>query len=149
MAPRAYWKGFLRLSLVSCPYLSCFPPTSGAREDQLQPDQQARRATDPLPQGGRGHRRRGPYARTRSSRATKSTRTRSFEITDEELEAVALDTTRTIEIDKFVPRSGDRRFSYLIRPYYIAPDGKVGQDAFAVIRKVIEQIDKVASAAWC
>jgi DNA end-binding protein Ku len=51
--------------------------------------------------------------------------------------------TRTIEIDAFVDRSEiDPR--YLIRPYYLRPDGKVGHDAFAVIRETIREMDKVA-----
>jgi DNA end-binding protein Ku len=56
---------------------------------------------------------------------------------------VALESTRTIEIDEFVDRSEiDPR--YLIRPYYLRPDGKVGHDAFAVIRETIREMDKVA-----
>jgi hypothetical protein len=65
------------------------------------------------------------------------------EVTKEELENVALESTRTIEIDEFVDRSEiDPR--YLIRPYYLVPDGKVGHDAFAVIRETIREMDKVA-----
>jgi DNA end-binding protein Ku len=54
-------------------------------------------------------------------------------VEDQEIDAVQIESTRTIEIDQFVPRSeiDDR---YIDSPYYIAPDGKVGQDAFAVIR---------------
>jgi DNA end-binding protein Ku len=64
-------------------------------------------------------------------------------VTKEELENVALESTRTIEIDEFVDRSEiDPR--YLIRPYYLRPDGKVGHDAFAVIRETIREMDKVA-----
>ena len=64
-------------------------------------------------------------------------------MTKEELENVALESTRTIEIDEFVDRSEiDPR--YLIRPYYLRPDGKVGHDAFAVIRETIREMDKVA-----
>jgi DNA end-binding protein Ku len=60
-----------------------------------------------------------------------------------ELENVALESTRTIEIDEFVDRSEiDPR--YLIRPYYLVPDGKVGHDAFAVIRETIREMNKVA-----
>jgi len=56
---------------------------------------------------------------------------------------VALESTRTIEIDEFVDRSEiDPR--YLIRPYYLSPDGKVGHDAFAVIRETIREMNKVA-----
>jgi len=65
------------------------------------------------------------------------------EVTKEELEEVALESTRTIEIDEFVEKSEiDPR--YLIRPYYIRPDGKVGHDAFAVIRETIREMGKVA-----
>src|SRR5919201_4386507 len=66
-----------------------------------------------------------------------------IEVTKEELEEVALETTRTIEIDEFVEKSEiDPR--YLIRPYYLRPDGKVGHDAFAVIRDTIREMNKVA-----
>jgi DNA end-binding protein Ku len=65
------------------------------------------------------------------------------EVTDEELETLALESTRTIEIDEFVPKS-EIDDLYLIRPYYIAPDGNVGQDAFVVIRDVIEKMNMVA-----
>jgi DNA end-binding protein Ku len=64
-------------------------------------------------------------------------------IDDDELESIALESTKTIEIDKFVPKS-EIDDLYNIRPYYIAPDGKVGQDAFAVIRDIIEKMNMVA-----
>jgi DNA end-binding protein Ku len=64
-------------------------------------------------------------------------------VTKEELENVALESTRTIEIDEFVDRTEiDPR--YLIRPYYLRPDGKVGHDAFAVIRETIREMGKIA-----
>jgi DNA end-binding protein Ku len=64
-------------------------------------------------------------------------------VTKEELENVALESTRTIEIDGFVDRSEiDPR--YLIRPYYLTPDGKVGHDAFAVIRETLREMNKLA-----
>jgi DNA end-binding protein Ku len=66
-----------------------------------------------------------------------------IEVLKEELENFALESTRTIEIDEFVDRSEiDPR--YLIRPYYLRPDGKVGHDAFAVIRETVREMDKVA-----
>jgi Ku70/Ku80 beta-barrel domain len=66
-----------------------------------------------------------------------------IEVSKEELENVALESTRTIEIDEFVDRSKiDTR--YLIRPYCLGPDGKVGHDAFSVIRETIREMDKVA-----
>jgi len=65
------------------------------------------------------------------------------EVTKDGLENVALESTRTIEIDEFVDSSEiDPR--YLNRPYYLRPDGKVGHDAFAVIRETIREMNKVA-----
>src|SRR3569832_1202959 len=66
-----------------------------------------------------------------------------IEVSKEELEEIALESTRTIEIDEFVDRC-DIDPRYLIRPYYLRPDGKVGHDAFAVIRDTIREMDKVA-----
>jgi DNA end-binding protein Ku len=57
-------------------------------------------------------------------------------VTKDELDNIALESIRTIEIDEFVPRS-EIDDLYLVRPYYIVPDGKVGHDAFAVIRETI------------
>jgi DNA end-binding protein Ku len=66
-----------------------------------------------------------------------------LEVTKAELENIALESTRTIEIDEFVKRE-DIDPRYLIRPYYLRPDGKVGHDAFAVIRGTIRNMNMVA-----
>jgi DNA end-binding protein Ku len=64
-------------------------------------------------------------------------------VEDQEIDAVQIESTRTIEIDQFVPRSEiDDRF--IDSPYYLAPDGQVGQDAFAVIRDTIAKMNMVA-----
>ena len=64
-------------------------------------------------------------------------------VEDEEFEAVEIESTRIIEIDQFVPKDEvDER--YIDSPYYIAPDGQVGQDAFAVIRDTIAKMNMVA-----
>jgi len=66
-----------------------------------------------------------------------------IEVSKEELDELALESTRTIDIDEFVEKSEiDPR--YLIRPYYLRPDGKVGHDAFAVIRETLRDMNKVA-----
>jgi DNA end-binding protein Ku len=66
-----------------------------------------------------------------------------IEVSKDELENIALESNRTIDIDEFVPKSSiDPR--YLIRPHYLVPDGKVGDDAFAVIRETIRTMDMVA-----
>ena len=66
-----------------------------------------------------------------------------IEVTDEELEAISIESTRTIDIDEFVPKQEIDEL-YNIRPYYIAPDGKVGADAFGVIRDAIKDMEMVA-----
>ena len=140
MAPRANWKGFLRLSLVTCP-VALYPATSDS--DKISFNQLNRKT---------GHRIK--YAKVDADTGEEVANedivkgykvdTDTFvEVTKEELENVALESTRTIEIDEFVDRSEiDPR--YLIRPYYLCPDGKVGHDAFAVIRETIGEMNKVA-----
>jgi DNA end-binding protein Ku len=66
-----------------------------------------------------------------------------IEITPEELEAVAIESKRTIAIEQFVPRDQIDEL-YIRDPYYIAPDGEVGQQAFAVIREAIRKEGMVA-----
>jgi DNA end-binding protein Ku len=140
MAPRANWKGFLRLSLVTCP-VALYPATSESEKISFN---QLNRKT--------GHRIK--YAKVDADTGEEVANedivkgykvdTDTFvEVTKEELENVALESTRTIEIDEFVDKSEiDPR--YLIRPYYLRPDGKVGHDAFAVIRETIREMNKVA-----
>src|SRR6266478_1955823 len=140
MAPRANWKGFLRLSLVTCP-VALYPATSDSEKISFN---QINRNT--------GHRIR--YTRVDAETGEEvpnedivkgfKVDTDTFvEVTKEELENVALESTRTIDIDEFVQREEiDPR--YIIRPYYLRPDGKVGHDAFAVIRETIRSMDKVA-----
>jgi DNA end-binding protein Ku len=142
MAPRANWKGFLRLSLVTCP-IALFPATSESEKISFN---QINRAT--------GHRIK--YMKVDAETGDEVTAqdivkgykvdTDAYlEVSKEELENIALESTRTIDIDQFVPRS-EIDDLYLVRPYYIVPDGKVGHDAYAVIRETIRSLDKVALA---
>src|SRR6201998_2457007 len=140
MAPRANWKGFLRLSLVTCP-VALYPATSESEKISFN---QLNRQT--------GHRIKYVKVDADTGEEVPSEdivkgyaldKDHFVEVTKEELDEVALESTRTIEIDEFVDRSEiDPR--YLIRPYYLRPDGKVGHDAFAVIRETIREMDKVA-----
>src|SRR3978361_548165 len=140
MAPRANWKGFLRLSLVTCP-LPLFPAPSESEKISFN---QINRKT--------GHRIKYQKVDAETGDEVSSedivkgykVDTDSYlEVTKDELENIALESTRTIEIDQFVPRS-EIDDLYLVRPYYIVPDGKVGHDAYAVIRETIRSLDKVA-----
>jgi DNA end-binding protein Ku len=130
----------LRLSLVSCP-IALFPATSEREKISFH---QINRDT------GNRIRYRKVDAETGEEVASDQiikgyevAKGEYVEITDQELESVALESTRTIEIDEFVPRT-EIDDLYNVRPYYIAPDGKVGQDAFVVIRSIIEQMKMVA-----
>ncbi len=140
MAPRANWKGFLRLSLVTCP-VALYPATSDTEKVSFN---QINRKT--------GHRIK--YLKVDAETGDEVTSedivkgykvdTDTYiEITKDELDDIALDSTHTIEIDEFVPKA-DIDSRYLIRPYYLVPDGKVGHDAYAVIRETIRSMDKVA-----
>jgi len=140
MAPRANWKGFLRLSLVTCP-VALYPATSDTEKVSFN---QINRKT--------GHRIK--YAKVDADtgeevaaedimKGYKIDTDTYIEVSRDELDDIALESTRTIEIDEFVPKTDiDNR--YLIRPYYLVPDGKVGHDAFAVIRETIRSMNKVA-----
>jgi DNA end-binding protein Ku len=68
-----------------------------------------------------------------------------LEVEPEELEAIAIESKRTIEIDEFVPKKEIDEL-YLSDPYYLVPDGEVGQQAFAVIREAIREEGMVALA---
>ena len=140
MAPRANWKGFLRLSLVTCP-VALYPATSDTEKVSFN---QINRKT--------GHRIK--YAKVDADtgeevanedimKGYKVDTDTYIEVSKDELDDIALESTRTIEIDEFVPRT-DIDSRYVIRPYYLVPDGKVGHDAFAVIRETIRSMDKVA-----
>jgi len=140
MAPRAYWKGYLRLSLVSCP-ISLFPATS--ESDKIAFHQINSKT------GNRIRYRRVDEETDKEVSADdivkgyEVSKGQYIKITDVEVEAISLESTRTIEIDKFVPRKEIDEL-YNIRPYYIAPNGKAGVDAFAIIRQVIEEMKMVA-----
>ena len=140
--PRAYWKGYLRLSLVTCP-IELFPASSqaekthfhqinkktGNRLRQQMIDEDTGKAVD-SDEKGRGYElSKGKYV----------------EIDEDELKAVEIESTHTIDIDSFVPRSEiDKR--YLDKPYYITPGDKTGAEAFAVIRDAMKDEERVALA---
>ena len=114
-----------------------------AREDQLPPAQPGNRQPHPLQESRRRDRRRG-----RQSDIVKGyevDKGEYIELEPEELDAVAIESKRIIDIDEFVPKSEIDEL-YLRDPYYIVPDGDVGQQAFAVIREAIRKEGMVALA---
>ena len=142
MAPRAYWKGYLKLSLVSCP-VALFPASTEREKISFH---QINKKT------GNRIKYRKVDAETGdevgSSDIVKGYEVGKgeyIEIEPEELEAIAIESKRTIEIDEFVPKKEIDEL-YLNSPYYIVPDGEVGQQAFAVIREAIRKEGMVALA---
>ena len=140
MAPRAYWKGYLKLSLVSCP-IAIFPATSEREKISFH---QLNKKT--------GHRIRYQKVDADSGaevpadqivKGYEVSKGEYIELEPEELEAVAIESKRMIEIDTFVPRD-EIDDLYLNNPYYVVPDGEVGQQAFAVIREAIRKEGMVA-----
>src|SRR6185369_7235591 len=118
MAPRAYWKGTLKLSLVSCPVV-LYPASTSVEKTRFH---MINKETG-------NQLKKGQYV----------------EIEKEELEAFQIESNHTIEIDSFVPRDEiDKR--YYNHPYYVAPDGKAAIDAFAVIRDAMKDEERVALA---
>jgi len=148
MAPRANWKGFLSASVARhvSPF-ALFPATSESEKVSFN---QINKNT--------GHRIK--YARVDAEtgeevanedivKGYKVDTDTYIEVTKDELDNIALESTRTIDIDEFVKREEiDPR--YIIRPYYVTPDGKIGHDAFSVIRETIPRHGHGRDrAAWC
>src|SRR5882757_5529865 len=142
MAPRAYWKGSLKLSLVSCP-VALYPATTSVEKTRFH-----------MINKGTGNRLKQQMVDAETGDVVESDqKARGYElkkgeyveVEKEELEAVQIESSHTIDIDSFVPRDEiDKR--YINNPYYIAPDGKAGIDAFAVIRDAMKDKDRVAIA---
>lgn len=140
--PRAYWKGYLRLSLVTCP-VELFPASSQAEKTHFH---QINKKT--------GNRLRQQMVDEDTGRVVEGdqkghgyelSKGKYVEIEEEELKAVEIESTHTIDIDSFVPRAEiDKR--YLDKPYYIAPADKTSAEAFAVIRDAMKDEERVALA---
>jgi DNA end-binding protein Ku len=145
MAPRADWKGFLRLSLVTCP-VALYPATSDSDKISFN---QLNKNTDHRIKYTKVDADTGEeVANEDIVKGYKLDTDNYIEVSNEELEELAPESTRTIEIDEFVERDEiDPR--HLIRPYYLRPDGKIGHDAFAVIRETIRDMNKVAIGELC
>src|ERR1700685_1331014 len=138
--PRPYWKGYLKLSLVSCPIALYTAASSGERVAFRQINKKTgnrlrqQLVDDVTPK---------PVETKDKGRGYEFTKDTYLLIEDEEIEAIEIESTHTIEIDSFVARSEiDERF--LDSPYYIAPNEPVGQEAFAVIREAMRGKDMVA-----
>src|SRR6202051_324104 len=140
MAPRPYWKGYLKLSLVACP-VSVFTATTSSERVAFR--QINKKTGNRLRQQLVDDETREPVEAVDKGRGYEYAKSSYLMIEDEEIDAIEIESNHTIEIDSFVPRTEiDERF--LDNPYYIAPNEPVGQEAFAVIREAMRGKDMVA-----
>lgn len=139
MARRTFWKGYLKLSLVTCP-VAMTPATSESEKVRFHT---LNRKT--------GNRVMSQYVDAVSGKAVaEDDEAKGYPrgeddfviLEDEELEAVALESTRTIDIEHFVPRS-EIGWLFYDKPHYLTPDDKIGEEAFAVIREAMKATDTV------
>src|SRR5215210_378719 len=135
MAPRSNWKGFLKLSLVSCP-VQLYPATTSKE-----------RVTFNLLNRETGNRlRRRLVDPDTNEEVDGADQVKGYQVAkneyivvdEDEIESVAIESTHTIDIETFVPRA-EIDETYIDTPYYLAPDGKMGEEAFAVIRDAMRE----------
>jgi DNA end-binding protein Ku len=139
MAPRSYWKGYLKLSLVTCP-VAMMPATSESEKVRFHTinrktgNRVVSRYVDSVT--------RKPVDEDDEARGYPRGENDYVILDDDEIEAVALESTRTIDIDMFVPRDSIEWIWY-DTPHYLVPDDKVGEEAFTVIREAMTDNDVV------
>jgi DNA end-binding protein Ku len=139
MATRPTWQGYLRLSLVSCP-VALYTATSRSGEVHFnmlhkQTNNRIRMIpTDPET---------GPVDRADIVKGYEIDKGHYVVITDEEIKNVRLETTRTLDIERFVDDADIDRL-YWNDPYFLAPDGDMAVEAFTVIREAMKKAGKVA-----
>jgi DNA end-binding protein Ku len=130
---RAFWKGYLKLSLVSCP-IALFTGTSPTERVSFR--QINKKTGNRLRQQLVDELTRESVEGEDKGRGFEFAKNAYIPVDDDELDALAVESKHTIEIDSFVPREQiDQR--YLDSPYYITPDDRVGQEVFAVIREAM------------
>ena len=139
MAYRPSWQGHLKLSLVTCP-VALYTATNAGGDvhfNLINPETNNRIkmiTTDPDT---------GPVERSSLVKGYEVSKGEYILLTDEEIKSVKLESTKTIEIERFVPGEEIDRI-YWDNPYYMAPDGKLAQEAFGVIRTALEKSGQIA-----
>lgn len=139
MAYRPTWQGHLKLSLVTCP-VALYTATNSAGDvhfNLINPKTNNRIkmiTTDPET---------GPIERSELVKGYEVSKGEYILLTQEEINSVKLESTKTIEIERFVPGDEIDRL-YWDNPYFLAPDGKMAQEAFGVIRTAMEKSGQIA-----
>ena len=139
MAYRPTWQGHLKLSLVTCPVAlyTAINPAGDVHFNLINPRTNNRirmTATDPDT---------GPVERSSLAKGYEVSKGEYILLTDEEIRSVKLESTKTIDIAQFVPEADIDRL-YWDNPYYLAPDGKLAQEPFAVIREAMKRSGRIA-----
>ena len=139
MAYRPTWQGHLKLSLVTCPVAlyTATNPSGDVHFNLINPKTNNRIhmiTTDPDT---------GPVERSELVKGYEVEKGRYVLLSEEEIKSVRLESTRTIDIERFVPVADIDRI-YWDHPYYLAPDGKMAQEAFGVIREAMERSGQIA-----
>lgn len=139
MAPRSFWKGYLKLSLVTCP-IAMTPATTTANKISFHTinARTGNRIESRYVDAETGR----PLGENDEIKGYQVAADQHVTLEDDELEAVALESTRTIDIEKFV-RADSIGWVWLDKPHYLAPDDQVGEEAFAVIRDAMRSTRKV------
>jgi DNA end-binding protein Ku len=137
---RPYWKGYLKLALVSCP-IALHAACSTAERIAFR---QINKATgNRLRQQLIDEETREPVAPEHKGRGYEVAKGQYLIVDEAELEEIEIESTHAIAIDRFVPRTEiDQRF--VETPYYVTPNEPVGQEAFAVIREAMRRKGVVA-----
>lgn len=133
MAPRSFWKGYLKLSLVTCP-VRMTPATTDSAKIKFHTlnRQTGNRVLSRYIDGVTGK----PVREADEAKGYPQGEEEVIIIDDKDLAAVALETTRTIDIETFVPLDSIGWVFY-DRPHYLSPADRMGEEAFAVIREAM------------
>jgi len=142
MAPRPNWKGYLKLSLVSCSVALYSATTTNDRiRFNIINDKTGNRVKYNVVDAETGD----PVESEDRIKGYEIEKGQYILINDEELDEVALESTHTIDIDAFVPRDEVDEL-YMDESYYIVPNDKVAYEAFAVIREAMKKENLVGLA---
>lgn len=139
MAPRSFWKGYLKLSLVTCP-VSMSPATTENEKVRFHTLNRAsgNRVTSRYVDAVTGK----PVGEDDEVKGYQRGEDEYVILEDDEIDAVGLQSTRTIDIDKFVP-ADTIEWIWYDKPHYLVPDDPVGEEAYSVIRDAMADTDMV------
>ena len=140
MAARPSWQGHLKLSLVTCPVAlyNAISPRGDVHFNLINPDTGNRIRMLTIDAGTEE-----PVERKSLVKGYEIEKGQYVTVTQEEIDSVRLESTKTIDIESFVPSEEIDRL-YWDNPYYLVPDGKMAAEPYAVIREAMERSGQIA-----